>query len=78
MTECAKVARHGVKFVGYTAYIVAIAEGDDIHYATVDFVSGGIVLVADDGFVTASNCSELAPFVASLPLHAGRLGYRRF
>jgi hypothetical protein len=69
--------RYGVQFIGYLAKIVAIAAANEILYATIEFVSGEILLHAgldaEEGFVSAPSRSELAAFVASLPLHADRL-----
>ena len=65
--------RYGVRFIGYSAMIGAIAAAGDILYASIDFVSGATALRAEEGFVRVPSRSELAAFVASLPLHADRL-----
>jgi hypothetical protein len=33
-------AKYAVKFVGYSAYVIARKHGREIQYATLDFVSG--------------------------------------
>jgi hypothetical protein len=71
MTKHAKVSRYGVRFIGYSAKIVATA--GNIPYADIDFVSGATALHAEEGFVLVPSRSKLAAFVASLPLNADRL-----
>jgi hypothetical protein len=68
-----KVPRYGVQFIGYSAQVVAITAAGDIRYASINFVSGGTMLQAEEGYVRVPRRSELAAFVASLPLHADRL-----
>jgi hypothetical protein len=65
--------RYGVKFIGYSAEIVAIHELGETAYAKLDFVSGATFVMADHGVVVAASRVELSAFVASLPLYVDQL-----
>ena len=63
----------GVKFINYTAFIVARKKDREIVYGEICFLSGMITLKTTEGWVTVPKRLDLAPFVASLPLYANRL-----
>jgi hypothetical protein len=65
--------RFGVMFLGYGAKVVAIEGETEIDYAQLDFVSGCVILMADNARIHVPSLSDLAPFVASLPTHASYL-----
>jgi len=66
-------AMYGVQFVGYSAKVLANKKGVEVHYATLDFVSGCTAIHTDGGWVTAPSRIELGPFVDSLPKIVGEL-----
>jgi hypothetical protein len=68
-----KDLRFGVKFIGYSAEVIALKGGNEIDYATIDFVSGAVILKAEHGYVMTPKRIDLAPFVASLPQHVDEL-----
>jgi hypothetical protein len=59
--------RYGVKFVGYSANVIARKNGRDVEYARLDFVSGAAFMRADGGWVTVPKPTDLKPFLESLP-----------
>jgi hypothetical protein len=59
--------RYGVKFVGYSANVIARKNGRDVEYARLDFVSGAAFMRADGGWVTVPKRIDLKPFLESLP-----------
>jgi hypothetical protein len=65
--------RYGVKFVGYTADVIARKYGRDVEYAMLDFVSGATYMHADGGWVTVPKRIDLKPFLESLPKLATEL-----
>jgi hypothetical protein len=65
--------RYGVKFVGYSADVIARKNGRDVEYAGLDFVSGAASMCADGGWVTVLKHIDLKPFLASLPKLANKL-----
>jgi hypothetical protein len=68
-------AKYGVKFVGYSADVIARKHGREIKYANLDFVTGGAsVWVEDCGLVMVPKRVDLGPFVRSLPNLASELG----
>ena len=66
-------SRFGIKFIGYIADIIALKNGCEVDYATMDFVSGGVILKATGGFVSVTNRADLELFVASLPKRVNEL-----
>lgn len=60
-----KLPDFGVKFVGYSAYVVARKGNADC--AMLDFFSGMIILDAAEGMVSVRNRSDLASAIADLP-----------
>jgi hypothetical protein len=66
-------AKYGVKFVGYGAYVIARKNRQEVQYAMLDFVTGGVILNADRGWVRASHRVDLEPFLKSLPDRASEL-----
>jgi hypothetical protein len=44
-----RAPRYGVKFVGYSADVIARKYGRDVEYAVLDFVSGAASMNADGG-----------------------------
>jgi hypothetical protein len=67
-------AQYGVKFVGYSAYVIARGKyGREIEYATLDFVSGAASMHADGGWVLVPKRIDLEPFLKSLPEIANEL-----
>jgi hypothetical protein len=60
-------AKYAVKFVGYSAYVIARKNGREIQYATLDFVSGAAALLAEGGCVVVPKRIDLRPFLNSLP-----------
>jgi hypothetical protein len=65
--------RYGVKFVGYSAYVIARKYGRDVEYATLGFVTGAAFMKADGGWVTVPKRIDLKPFLESLPKLANEL-----
>jgi hypothetical protein len=63
----------GVKFIDYTAFIVAQKSNREVVYGEICFLSGMTTLRATGGRVTVPKRHDLAPFVASLPRYADRL-----
>jgi hypothetical protein len=55
--------RYGVKFVGYSANVIARKNGRDVEYARLDFVSGAAFMRADGGWVTVPKPIDLKPFL---------------
>jgi hypothetical protein len=67
-------AQYGVKFVGYSAYVIARGKyGREVEYATLDFVSGAASMHADGGWVLVHKRIDLEPFLKSLPEIANEL-----
>jgi hypothetical protein len=68
-------AKYGVQFIGYSAFVVARRNRHEeaFYYATLDFVTGGVILNAGRGFVHASHRVDLGPFLKSLPDRASEL-----
>ena len=67
-------ARYAVKFVGYSAEVIARGKfGRDVVYAMLDFVSGAVSMFADEGWVMVSNRSDLEPFLKGLPKLANEI-----
>jgi hypothetical protein len=62
-----------VKFVGYSANVIARKYGRDVEYAMLDFVSGAAFMRADGGLVTVPKRIDLKPFLESLPKLANEL-----
>jgi hypothetical protein len=60
-------ADYGVKFVGYSADVIARKDGREVDYARLDFASGAASMYADGGRVVASKRGDLEPFLKSLP-----------
>jgi hypothetical protein len=60
-------AMYGVKFVGYSADLIARKYGPEIEYATLDFVSGSVSVHGNGGWIAVSKRIDLGPFVKSLP-----------
>jgi hypothetical protein len=65
--------RYGVKFVGYSAEVIARKNGRDVEYVMLDFVSGAALMHADGGWVTVPKRIDLKPFLESLPSLANEL-----
>lgn len=63
----------GVKFINYTAFIVARKKDREVVYGEICFLSGMTTIKATGGWVTVPKRADLVPFVASLPLYADRL-----
>jgi hypothetical protein len=64
-------ARYGVKFVGYSAFVIARKYGREIDYAQLDFVAGGASIHGDDASVIVPNLNAriCIPSIAlSLPM----------
>jgi len=67
-------AQYGVKFVGYSAYVIARGKyGHEVEYATLDFVSGAASMHADGGWVLVPKRIDLEPFLKGLPEIANEL-----
>jgi len=67
-------AQYGVKFVGYSAYVIARGKyGREVEYATLDFFSGAASVHADGGWVLVPKRIDLEPFLKSLPKIANEL-----
>jgi hypothetical protein len=66
----------GVKFVGYSAYIVSNENGAEENCAMLDFVSGCVSLSVDDGFAIATSRTDLGTLVDRLPEHQAELQER--
>jgi hypothetical protein len=65
--------RYGVKFVGYSAEVIARKNGRDVEYAMLDFVSGAASMHAHGGWVIVPKRIDLKPFLESLPKLANEL-----
>jgi hypothetical protein len=66
--------QYAVLFVGYLAEVIARAKyGREVHYATLDFVSGFTAINAYRGFVGSPKRADLEPFLKSLPKLANEL-----
>ena|SRR5260370_2798689 len=66
-------ARYGVKFVGYSAFVIARKYGRKIDYAHLDFEAGGASIHGDGGLVIVPNRTDLGPFLKTLPELANEL-----
>jgi hypothetical protein len=66
-------AQYGVKFVGYSAYVIARKYGREVQYAMLDFFSDAASMHADGGWVMADNRVYLGPFLRHLPNLASEL-----
>jgi hypothetical protein len=66
-------AQYGVKFVGYSADVIARKYGREVQYATLDFVSDAASMHADGGWVMVRNRVDLGPFLRNLPNLASEL-----
>jgi hypothetical protein len=69
-------AKYGVKFVGYSGYVVARKYGREVDYAQLDFISGVASVQADGGWVMVSKRADLGPFLKDLPNLASELRKR--
>jgi hypothetical protein len=65
--------RYGVKFVGYSADMIARKYGRDVEYAMLDFVSGGALMRADGGWAAVPKWIDLGPFLKDLPKLANEI-----
>jgi hypothetical protein len=65
--------RYGVKFVGYSAYVIARKYGREIDYAQLDFEAGVASIHADGGWVMVPKRTDLGPFLQTLPELANEL-----
>ena len=67
--------RYAVKFVGYSAYVIARKYGRDDEYLVADLncVCGVACMYADGGFVVVPKRIDLKPFLESLPKLATEL-----
>jgi hypothetical protein len=68
-----RIAQYGVKFVGYSAYVMARKYGREIQYATLDFISDVASMHANGGWVMVDNRVDLGPFLRNLPNLASEL-----
>jgi hypothetical protein len=68
-----KATRFRIKFVGYSAEIVGLKKEHEVRYASIDFVTGHIIMIANQGCVVVQKRANLRPFVASLPEHVHQL-----
>ena len=59
-----KLPNYAVRFVGYSARI--IARKGNAEYASLDFVTGGAILVATEGFLLVRKLPALSSAVADL------------
>jgi hypothetical protein len=67
-------AQYGVKFVGYSADVIARGKyGRVVHYAALDFVCGLVSMFADGGWVAAANRVDLESFLKELPKLANEI-----
>ena len=66
-------AKYAVKFVGYSASVIAAKYGRELEYATLDFVSGAFFMHADGGSVIVPKRVDAEPFLKSLPKLANEL-----
>ena len=66
-------AKYGVKFVGYSAYVVR--KGHEGEYAVLDFVTGHASVFADLGWVNSKR-ADLGAFVRNLPTLSTELQQR--
>ena len=63
-----------VRYVGYSADVIVRKYTREVKYATLDFVSGCVLICADDGsFVFVPNRVDLEPFLTELPKLADEL-----
>jgi hypothetical protein len=60
-------AMYGVKFVGYSANLIARKYGREVEYATLDFITGGVSVMGNGGWVAASKRIDLERFLRILP-----------
>jgi hypothetical protein len=60
-------AKYGVKFVGYSAHVIARKNGREVEYVQLDFITGGALIHARGGWVMVSNRVDLSAFLRSLP-----------
>jgi hypothetical protein len=65
--------QYGVKFVGYSAAVIARKNGREVQYAGLDFFNDVASMHADGGWVMVRNRVDLGPFLRSLPNLAGEL-----
>jgi hypothetical protein len=66
--------QYAVGFLGYSATVIARGKnGPDVDYAMLDFVRGGVCMIADGGWVMVSNRSDLEPFLKDLPKLANEI-----
>jgi len=66
--------QYAVGFLGYSAKVIARGKyGRDVDYAMLDFVRGGVCMIADGGWVMVSNRSDLEPFLKDLPKLANEI-----
>jgi hypothetical protein len=66
-------AKYGVKFVGYSAYVVR--KGHEGEYAALDFETGHASVIADLGWVSSKR-ADLGAFVRKLPTLSAELQQR--
>jgi hypothetical protein len=66
MTMAAQTTQYGVKFVGYSAVVMARKYGREVEYATLDFITGYASVLGDYSSVTSKR-ADLGPLVRSLP-----------
>ena len=59
-------AQYGVKFVGYSAWIIARKHGREVEYATLDLITGYASVNGNCGRVNSQR-ADLGPLVRSLP-----------
>jgi hypothetical protein len=65
--------QYGVRFVGYSARFVVLKDVAEVDYGMLDFVSGSVVLKANQGWITVPKLNDLGKAIASLPTRADRL-----
>jgi hypothetical protein len=65
--------QYAVKFVGYSAHVIARRNEREYNYAHLDFVTGGASVHAERGWAMATSRVELTSLVRSLPNHAREL-----
>jgi hypothetical protein len=63
-----------VRYVGYSAYVIVRKYTREVQYATLDFVSGAVLISVDDrGFVMVPKRVDLEPLLTELPKLADEL-----
>jgi hypothetical protein len=67
----------GVKFVGYSALVIARKYGRETEYAQLDFVTGSAIVHAQRGSVGTCHRLGLGPLLKSLPKVVGELQDRQ-